>query len=80
MRELGITYPVLIHPKGVENEEIVNPSGGTESEMKLPRFDFTVQFCWQPKLPSDRRKEKKKEAEMMKAQQAAGGEQAPAQP
>ncbi len=88
MRELGITYPVLVNPKGVENEEIDNPSAYAESggiktdssgRIKLTRFDFTVQFCWQPKLPSDRHKEKKKEAEF-KAQQASGAEQPPAQP
>jgi len=25
----------------------------------LPRFDFVVQFCWQPKTPTERREAKK---------------------
>ncbi len=87
MQELGITYPVLVNPKGVEEEEVNNPmageGGGTKGDaprIRLPRFDFTVQFCWQPKLPSERHAEKKKEAENNKAQQAAGNEGNPAQP
>ena len=86
MQDVGITYPVLVNPRGVEEQEIDNPmageSGGAKGEspskIRVPRFDFTVQFCWQPKSPSERREEKKKEAE--KAPPTTGGEQAPAQP
>jgi hypothetical protein len=45
----------------------------------LQRFDFNVQFCWQPKSPSERRALKEKEA-ANKAQQPAGGEQPRVQP
>jgi type IV pilus assembly protein PilM len=86
MQDLGITYPVLVNPKGVEEQDINNPMAAAEGgagkgetgTMRLPRFDFVVQFCWQPKLPSERLREKqKREAE--KSQQTASGEQAAAQ-
>ena len=38
------------------------PAGAGEASaghMKLKRFDFTVQFCWQPTLPTERREKKK---------------------
>jgi type IV pilus assembly protein PilM len=89
MQELGITYPVLVNPKKLEDEEIDNPSTSAESvggikadgsgKIRLQRFDFNVQFCWQPKSPSERRALKEKEA-ANKAQQPAGGEQPLAQP
>jgi type IV pilus assembly protein PilM len=85
MQELGITYPVLVNPKIVEEEQIDNPyasaegirMGGADIKIKLQRFDFVVQFCWQPKLPSERRAAK--EAAKAAQQPAAGGEQTPAQ-
>jgi len=88
MQELGITYPVLINPKQLEDEEIVNPSASAESggtnadgsrKISLKRCDFNVQFCWQPKSPSERRALKEKET-ANKTQQPAAGEQPPAQP
>ena len=97
MRELGITYPVLINPKIVEQDEVDNPYAHTDGsgtitgaagrrgtaedsaagKIKLRRFDFVVQFCWQPKSPSERRAAKE---EAKKNQQAASaGEQLPPQ-
>jgi type IV pilus assembly protein PilM len=87
MQEMGITYPILVNPKKLEDEEIDNPiavaeSGGRRADesgkIRLQRFDFNVQFCWQPKSPSERRALKEKEA-ANKAQQSAGGEQPRAQ-
>ncbi|MGA2797763.1 MAG: pilus assembly protein PilM [Thermoguttaceae bacterium] len=88
MQELGITYPILVNPKKLEDEEIDTPIAGAEGggrradgsdRIKLQRFDFNVQFCWQPKSPSERRALKEKEA-ANKAQQPAGGEQPRVQP
>jgi type IV pilus assembly protein PilM len=88
MQELGITYPILVNPKKLEDEEIENPNAGADSggrradgsgKIKLQRFDFNVQFCWQPKSPSERRALKEKEA-ANKAQQSAAGEQPRVQP
>ena len=84
MQDLGITYPVLVNPKGVEEQEIDSPLAAAEggagrgepTKTRLPRFDFTIQFCWQPKLPSERLKDKQQKRESEKAQQAAAGEQA----
>jgi len=104
MSELGITYPVLVNPKRVYQEELVDPNidpdtgapgggmgggmpGGpgihvgpipgntpapgappakaagdgpaAKGTITVPRFDFVVQFCWQPKTPAERREAKK---------------------
>ena len=104
MSELGITCPVLVNPKRVYLEELVDPNadpeagapgggmgggmssgpGGLGGPMPgkapvpgappakaagdgaaakgtiiVPRFDFVVQFCWQPKTPTERREAKK---------------------
>ncbi len=106
MQELGITYPVLINPKKVENELVDNPyasadsaaGGGREApprafnflrrsnnpevsgdKIEVPCFNFDVQFCWQPNLPSQRKAQKEKE-KAEKAQQSSTAEQTPAQP
>ncbi|MGA2062956.1 MAG: type IV pilus assembly protein PilM [Thermoguttaceae bacterium] len=88
MPELGITCPILVNPTKLIDEEIDNPIAGGESggrkadeagRTRLQRFDFNVQFCWQPKSPSERRALKEKEA-AIKAQQSASGEQPRAQP
>ena len=75
--ELGISYPVLVNPGRAQEYLEVNP--GSEGGMGVPpimsdptvsrdairlmRFDFVVQFCWQPKTPTERieaREEKKR--------------------
>ncbi|MGD0656034.1 MAG: pilus assembly protein PilM [Thermoguttaceae bacterium] len=87
MQELGITYPVLVNPKGVEDEQVDSQNaspdlGGirvdTGEKISLRRFDFDVQFCWQPKSLSERRAQKEKES-ANKPKSAANGEQPPAQ-
>jgi hypothetical protein len=35
------------------------------------KFDFVVQFCWQPKTPAERRKAKEAAEKAKKAAQAA---------
>ena len=58
--ELGIGYPVLVESLPVRTERIpldrplsVGEQGGasepgTEDMLELKRYDFTLQFCWQP--------------------------------
>jgi hypothetical protein len=46
------------------------------NEIKLQRFDFVVQFCWQPKTPLERRKAAKEK----EAKEALEKANAPAQP
>ena len=90
MGELGITYPVLVNPKSLDEDLVDNPyasadaAGGNRggddtanNKIKLQRFDFVVQFCWQPKLPSERRAAKEEAKKTQ--QQPAAGEQVPAQ-
>jgi type IV pilus assembly protein PilM len=117
MKELGVSYPVLVNPLSVKPEELVDPNAPTDAGsaspmpgsgvpmpgmpmpgmggmggnrgmpgmggygppgmgprpgsptpalggaaanvIKLDRFDFDVQFCWQPKTPSERHDAKK---------------------
>jgi len=49
--ELGIGFPVLVDPKVVYEEQSTG----------LLRFDFQVQFCWQPVTPSEREERREEE-------------------
>ncbi len=69
VKELGITYPMLIDPRGVTDEEVDNPNAGIGGEsaadgktMELSRFDFLVHFCWQPTLFRERGESDEEEA------------------
>ncbi len=71
MKELGISYPVLVDPTRPYECEIPDPqapptlrpakaggSGGREEArptIKVDRFDFVVEFVWTPTPPSVRR-------------------------
>ncbi len=90
MRELGISYPVLVKPLRPVTVELPLPtaqtgSGSRSAEEAKPasagavdashtaaaahdegprtvtvqKFDFDVQFCWQPKTPTERHEAKK---------------------
>jgi hypothetical protein len=68
--ELGISYPVLLNPGKRQPYKAINPNVSREGAMgvaspltdpraagdavDLLRFDFVVQFCWQPKTPTQR--------------------------
>jgi type IV pilus assembly protein PilM len=62
--DVGIAYPVIVASKPVQSVEVeaeaaagagVAGGGGAETpaaaKLKLRRYDFTVQFCWQPVVP-----------------------------
>jgi type IV pilus assembly protein PilM len=88
MQELGITCPVLVNPTRVYEDMVYNKDAGADrtssvddsNKIKVQRFDFNVQFCWQPKLPSERRAaQREKDNAANKTQTAANAEQPPAQ-
>jgi type IV pilus assembly protein PilM len=85
--DLGISYPVLVNPgkwqtvyvemnpsaadAGMAAPTVINDPAAAKDIIKLTLFDFQVQFCWQPKTPSERqeiREEKKKQEHEMTAQ------------
>jgi type IV pilus assembly protein PilM len=55
--DLGIGFPVIVESKPVKVVRVpagsvsVGPSGDVAPELVLRRFDFTLQFCWQPTVP-----------------------------
>jgi len=62
LQQLGIGYPTIVESSRVRTERVKVPTLATddreagsepEEERTLPlkRYDFTVQFCWQPGLP-----------------------------
>jgi len=60
--DLGISHATLILPDQPEEVELIKPTteGDTRTEVekeKALRFDFVVQFAWQPKTPSERKAE-----------------------
>lgn len=79
--DLGISFPWLVADKALRNDiidpeaDLLNSStsrrpAGTEagsSSITLKRYDFIVQFCWQPKTKSERREE----AELRRLEEAA---------
>ncbi len=68
IKDLGISYPVLINPSQIVDEPLIDPTvQDNEDEpgavpksksVNVPRFDFVVQFCWQETPPSVRAKKK----------------------
>jgi len=55
MKDLGISYPVLINPGMREEETLEDPNATADEKfVKALRFDFLVHFCWQPKSPTER--------------------------
>ena len=75
MKELGIGYPVLIDDAAVdllyevENPNYVLPTGELNEErdpanqptIRVPRCEFRVQFCWQPRQLNERLNAKKEQ-------------------
>jgi type IV pilus assembly protein PilM len=66
VKEMGISYPLLRDPGRIEPFTITNTSpdaqdktaGGetTKKSVEVRKFDFVVQFAWQPNPPSVREK------------------------
>jgi len=86
--ELGISFPVLLNPgplqphvemglggggeAGAATPSLVSEAAAAKDVIKLTRFDFDVQFCWQPKTPTERqeaREEKKRQEQQLAAGQ-----------
>ena len=74
MKELGISFPVLVEDMGFDDEDMPNPkydptplasedSAAVDEEARSPtisvrRYDFKVQFCWRETLASQRLKDR----------------------
>ena len=68
IKDLGVSYPVLINPSQIVDEPLVDPQAQEEEDdpaqrprsrtVNVPRFDFVVQFCWQETPPTVRAKKK----------------------
>jgi hypothetical protein len=71
VKELGIGFPVIVDASNPRPVRVQRPGAGEKpaagvsgqddevEEVKLRRYDFTVQFCWQPTVPgSDKPKTK----------------------
>jgi len=87
MEELGISYPVLVNPgtfqphvevglggggeTGAANPSMVGEAATAKDMIKLTRFDFEVQFCWQPKTPTERQEAREEEKRQEQAAAAA---------
>jgi type IV pilus assembly protein PilM len=78
MKYLGISYPTIVSKLPLEDETIDDPNvDAAEGEsapakaINLKRFDFVVQFCWQPKTPAERHKAIKEREAAEKAKKAA---------
>jgi type IV pilus assembly protein PilM len=93
IKDMGISYPVLINPSQIDNEEMLNPEAQDDEDnpavpktIQVPRFDFVVQFCWQETPPSTRAKKKSERAAAAALAAAAAasdptaGQPAPAAP
>ncbi len=63
VKELGIGFPVIVDASNPRPVRVQRPGAGEKpaagvsgqddevDEVKLRRYDFTVQFCWQPTVP-----------------------------
>jgi type IV pilus assembly protein PilM len=76
IKDLGIGYPVIISPMGrwvIEERDDPNagPNGGG-AKLQLKRWDFVLQFVWQPTPPS-KRLEKQQGGQNPQAPALAGG-------
>jgi type IV pilus assembly protein PilM len=61
------------HPAGFGGEG----GGGGDKSIRVLKFDFVVQFCWQPKTPQERRLAKEAAEKAKKAAQAANNARQP---
>jgi type IV pilus assembly protein PilM len=72
----GAAAPAIMGPRGVMGHGVHRPGDKAEDEVKtvkVRRFHFVVQFCWQPVLPSERAKKKAEKEKEQKAKEQAGG-------
>ena len=64
MKEMGISYPILSEDSGqpkmtkVDNPDYRSDEATSPTEnpfsFDVPKYDFKIQFCWQPKLLTER--------------------------
>jgi len=68
MKELGLSYPVLVQPGGITPKTLENPyaamaSGGDSISREVREFPFTIEIAWRPTAASGRAESKQKAAE-----------------
>lgn len=70
MKDLGVSFPILVDPPQVEEATAVNPyAEGSNAHASMPVrvFRFDVQFAWQPTSPSARQQKKIQAAQAAQA-------------
>jgi hypothetical protein len=73
MKELGIGYPVILTEQSNYFDTEVADSNGTP--IRVRRWDFEVQFAWQPTTHTQRLEKKQATEQQQPAELAAGGTQ-----
>jgi len=92
LADLGISHPWIVTDKKVR-DEMIDPDAGLDTTasgapgtvsrsrtgnlIKLRRYDFVVQFCWQPKTKSERQEmaeQRRQQAEAEAGETASTGE------
>jgi type IV pilus assembly protein PilM len=76
VKDLGISFPVLIDPGPIKKITLTNPNaaentnadrGAAPKTVEAQRFDFKVQFVWQPTPPSVRHQKQQQAQEQSHA-------------
>ena len=89
IKDLGISYPVLLNASQITDEALPDPNAQSDDEegqmprvktINVPRFDFVVQFCWQETPPNVRAKKKAERAAAAAAAAAAAPAAEPGAP
>ncbi len=89
IKDLGISYPVLLNASQITDEALPDPNAQSDDEegqaprlktINVPRFDFVVQFCWQETPPNVRAKKKAERAVAAAAAAAAAPAAEPGAP
>ncbi len=90
IKDLGVSYPVLLNPSQILDESLPDPEMQSDDEetdptarpktVNVPRFDFIVQFCWQETPPSVRAKKKSERSAAAAAAAAAAADPTAAGP
>jgi len=68
MKELGLSYPVLVQPGGIVTKTLDNPYaamavGGEGASKEVREFRFTIEIAWKPTPASSRAEQKQKPGE-----------------
>ncbi len=72
IKDLGIGYPTIVQDEPLVKEILIDPNQKVErgpaeeaaapASQTVQRYEFTVQFCWQPIPASERRARRRQRA------------------